>query len=119
MRVVLPLVLALLAPAAHGNDQFNALSSLYVATGGPSWTNKEFWMTGSDPCTPNEWEGSTCTSGAVKELDLAANNLAGALPTQLGLLILMTKNLVLDNNLLSSTLPSVRQSFPDDAAMIL
>jgi len=59
-----------------------ALSTIYTATGGASWTNKTGWGTGTSYCTP--WFGLTCTSGNIVKMTFGSyfvtNNLVGTLP---------------------------------------
>ena len=71
-------------------------------------------MTGS-PCTgttadPGEWEKITCATVngviQVSEIDLNGNNLVGSLPTTLGRLTTMTRNLKLGSNKLTGSIPT-------------
>lgn len=94
------------APTAAftGNaTQNSALSALYVATGGSSWSDKSGWMTG-DPCTAS-WDNVNCDAGRVTELSLDDNQVSGSLPTQFGLLTDLTL-LSMQSNQLSSALPT-------------
>ena len=92
----------------------SALADLYSAAGGASWTSKSNWMTGS-PCTgttddPGEWEKITCATVngeiEVHEIDLGGNNLDGSLPTTLGRLTTLTRNLLLGSNKLTGSVPT-------------
>ncbi len=60
-----------------------ALAALYSDTNGASWTTNTNWMDDTAPCT-SPWYGVTCSGGHVTELDLAANDLDGPLPAELG-----------------------------------
>ncbi len=58
------------------------LAALYEATGGSGWTNTDNWLTGE---ALGDWYGvDTDARGRVVRLDLADNNLVGALPAELG-----------------------------------
>ena len=48
----------------------SALSDLFTATHGASWSNSTNWLSG-DPCT-NGWSGITCTNGLVTALYASA-----------------------------------------------
>ena len=63
------------------SDYRAALVALYEATDGPSWTNKEKWLSAAPL---GEWYGVTTDSqGRVIELNLRRNNLQGTLPAKL------------------------------------
>ncbi|HBB90490.1 MAG: hypothetical protein A2X22_11240 [Bacteroidetes bacterium GWF2_49_14] len=55
-----------------------ALMAIYNATGGPSWTIKTNWGSGTEPLA--NWYGVTVVSGKVTKLNLGQNNLDGTLP---------------------------------------
>lgn len=55
-----------------------ALILLYYNTDGNSWINKSNWLTATAP-----WNGVTVENGAVTGLELARNNLVGAIPKEL------------------------------------
>ena len=99
------------------------LGTIFEATGGANWKNKNNWMTG-DPCQwpkrKDGWNGVICEGsfdGAPCEetsdkcnispvrLALSDNNLMGSLPTDLGLLASLT-HLDISQNKLSGTLPT-------------
>ena len=81
-----------------------ALSALFEATGGESWERSDGWMT--DEPVLSGWHGVTADSlGRVAGLNLAANNLAGRLPRELGNLTGMRALAVQDNVLLKGRLP--------------
>ena len=84
-------------------DDRAALVALYEATDGPSWTNKENWLS----ATPlDEWYGVTTDSnGRVTVLNLRDNNLQGTLPVQLARLTKLTR-LYLYKNQLTGTIPT-------------
>mmetsp|Transcript_53203 Transcript_53203/g.147521 ORF Transcript_53203/g.147521 Transcript_53203/m.147521 type:complete len:106 (+) Transcript_53203:188-505(+) len=78
--------------AATDNNQESALRTLYDATGGASWTNKNGWGgtadSSSDPCDDG-WYGVTCSTSGTKKVQtllLSDNNVKGTIPTQLGTL---------------------------------
>ncbi len=80
-------LLSLIAPVCReirgsASSDRAALVALYNATGGANWTNNEKWL--SD--TPiSEWYGvETNAAGRVIRLRLGRNQLAGAIPPQLG-----------------------------------
>ena len=59
-----------------------ALAVLFHATDGPSWLENENWLT---EVPLSEWTGvTTDEDGRVTELDLAANELSGRIPPELG-----------------------------------
>ena len=79
-----------------------ALVALYKAMNGNNWTNKSNWLS-VKPL--DEWHGVSASSGRVRALNLARNNLSGSIPSSIsnlgGLLILQ-----LQNNSLSGSIPS-------------
>lgn len=79
-----------------------ALTDLYLRTGGDGWTQRAGWLTTTTPCN---WYGVTCRSGHVVELNLAANRLIGLLPRKLAALTALTA-LRLDNNSLGGAIPA-------------
>ena len=85
-------------------ETYTALSSLYSSTAGVLWSNKINWMSG-DPCTAS-WIGVTCSSGSVTELEVQNKNLAGSIPSELGLLSEMTYRFYLYSNELTGSIPS-------------
>ena len=59
-----------------------ALAALFHATDGPSWLENDNWLT---DVPLSEWTGVTTDEGGrVTELDLAANELSGPIPPELG-----------------------------------
>jgi len=101
------LVMPAVASARIPATERAALDALYQATGGPWWTDHEYW--GGLPGVECYWTGVTCdeTGDHVVELRLPDNNLRGALPDRLRDL---TRLQVLDlsgNRLLSSGIPVV------------
>ena len=84
-------------------DDRAALVALYEATDGPSWTNKENWLS---TAPLDEWYGVTTDSnGRVTVLNLRDNNLQGTLPVQLARLTnLRWLNLYV--NQLTGTIPT-------------
>ena len=80
----------------------NALIALYNSLGGEQWTNKENWCS-EEPV--GNWEGvTTDESGFVVGIDLASNNLQGAMPDAIGDFSKLT-TLDLSGNSISGTLP--------------
>ena len=78
------------------------LEALYDATGGAAWRQSTNWKT---PEPLGEWEGVVLdATGRVAELRLAANNLTGPIPAELGRLINLTV-LDLNSNNLSGAIP--------------
>ena len=58
-----------------------ALVALYKEVNGPLWQTRAGWLQTLTPCS---WWGVTCQSGHVTQLNLSNNNLADALPMELG-----------------------------------
>ena len=59
-----------------------ALAALFHATDGPNWLENDNWLT---DVPLSEWTGvTTDEDGRVTELDLAANELSGQIPPELG-----------------------------------
>ena len=79
-----------------------ALTDLYLRTGGDAWLRRAGWLTDLAVCA---WEGVTCTDGHITGLDLAANRLTGPLPRKLAALTALT-TLRLDNNSLNGAIPA-------------
>ncbi len=79
------------------------LESLYEATNGPGWEQKTNWLTDAPI---GQWHGVTTdsSSGAVVELVLWNNRLAGALPPQIGNLADL-RRLELPGNALAGSIP--------------
>ncbi len=83
-------------------DDRAALVALYEATDGPSWTNKENWLSAAPL---DEWYGVTTDSnGRVTVLFLRDNNLHGTLPVQLARLSKLSR-LFLWRNQLTGVIP--------------
>jgi len=83
------------------NDSL-ALVALYNATGGPSWTRKDNWLTGP----VNTWYGIEAVSCNVLSIDLYGNNLTGSLPDSIKYLDKLEK-LIVTNNRLSGQIPAI------------
>ena len=79
------------------------LTALYNATGGPTWTRRENWLS-AGPLA--DWYGiQVDTDGRVTSLALGANNLAGTIPGELGDLANL-KILQLFGNNLTGAIPA-------------
>ncbi|OEK09134.1 hypothetical protein A8C32_10390 [Flavivirga aquatica] len=61
-------------------EEKQALIDLYIATGGPEWTNNTNWLTDKPVC---EWFGVHVENNQIKELSLVNNNLVGSIPKQI------------------------------------
>jgi len=88
--------------------QTEVLTALYESTGGKTWTDKENWLGGGEPCDPEKkWDRVTCDDDGdvVTRLQLFDNQLSGTLPSELGDLTTLTWMKIYDNSL-SGTLPS-------------
>lgn len=59
-----------------------ALVSIYNATGGANWLNKQNWLTSEI----RNWEGVKITNGRVTKLDLTVSNVVGNMPPELATL---------------------------------
>ena len=84
-------------------DQRDALTILYNATGGANWTDNTGWL--GDEGTECSWFGISCVDGIVTQIDLSDNNLVGTIPSELHRLVDMT-TLDLSDNLLTARMPS-------------
>lgn len=74
-----------------------ALTELYNATQGASWTIKTNWLAeGQDVAM---WHGITVVEGKVQKIDLSANNLVGAIPASLANLTGLTELKLRENKL--------------------
>ena len=72
---------AAFAVEAGGLDRA-VLTALYSATGGPTWTRRDNWLS-AGPLA--DWYGvQVDTDGRVTSLALFGNNLTGAIPAQVG-----------------------------------
>ena len=79
-----------------------ALEALYVATGGPGWTDSTNWKTAAPL---SEWRGvRTDDDGRVIGLWLPRNNLTGTIPHELGNLTNL-QEVSLSENSLTGTIP--------------
>ncbi|MCY4673596.1 MAG: T9SS type A sorting domain-containing protein [Bacteroidetes bacterium] len=57
-----------------------SLESIYVETGGATWTQNNGWLASSQPC---DWHGVNCTGEAITHLILPDNGMVGKLPAAL------------------------------------
>ena len=84
-------------PSTIRDRERTALIALYDATGGVDWKTSDGWLS-NGPL--NQWQRvATDESGKVTDLDLAANNLNGEIPTELGNLPNLKLLYISDNNL--------------------
>ncbi len=90
------------SPPAPPDRDRAGLATLYEATNGAGWIDKTNWLTDAPI---GQWHGvTTDSSGAVVELALADNGLAGALPPRLGSLANIV-TLELPGNALTGSIP--------------
>ena len=83
--------------AAAADTDRAALTALYNATGGPSWTRRDNWLSASPLA---DWYGVLVdANGRVTSLALGGNNLTGTLPSQLGDLASLSILQLYNNNL--------------------
>ena len=88
-------------PGTASSDR-EALEALYHATGGPSWTQSENWLTDAPV---REWFGVEVDErNRVRQLALSNNGLSGSIPEELWDLGAL-EVLVLDRNALSGHIP--------------
>ncbi len=88
------------------NIVHEALSALYISTGGDNWTNNGGWDITRVP-TPSElhhWFGIFVAQGWIAFLEVHNNNLTGTLPPELGNLSQL-QSLWLQDNALTGMLP--------------
>lgn len=86
---------------------YYALATLYFTANGKSWRNNSGWMSPEEQHLCH-WAGVTCiqtATSAVVGLNLSHNDLAGSLPTEIGLLTNIT-SLSLSQNHLMGPVPS-------------
>ena len=86
--------------------QRGALAIFYYSTGGESqWTSNTSWLDSS--VSECEWYGVTCAEGStiVQSIDLAENNVGGAVPLEVGILSGL-ESLTLFGNAIGSTIPN-------------
>ncbi len=79
------------------------LASLYNATDGPNWLNRNNWL--SDAPLSTWWGVRVDSAGRVARLYLPSNRLAGSIPPELGDLVSLTE-LQLHRNALRGHIPS-------------
>ena len=90
-------------PADAASLERAVLTTLYEATGGADWTQRDNWLSAADVGT---WYGVTVgTDGRVTRLRLASNNLSGRIPPELGSLASL-QSLWLSHNDLSGRIPA-------------
>lgn len=85
------------------HPDFDALETIFFATGGEDWNRSDDWMTTCNPCS---WYGVRCDANdRVSALALADNNLVGNLPPALGSLPFLT-TFSAPNNALTGGIPA-------------
>jgi len=89
--------------ASADSGDCSALSTLYTAMGGTSWSTKSNWLTGD--CCANSWYGVSCSNSRVFLLSLYSNAVIGTIPPEIGSLASL-QNLNLDDNSISGTIPT-------------
>jgi len=78
-------------------------SILYFATEGKQWKDANLWLTDHNHC---DWKGIECNkNGQIETIDLFYGSLSGMIPSELGMLTMMT-SLALKHNQLSGTIPT-------------
>lgn len=95
------------------------LVELYLATGGPNWTNKTNWLTSTQLCT---WHGVGCylnVPNTVSTVYLQNNNLVGTIPSDFGMQMQNLSVLHLDRNQLTGAIPSNFASLPSINELVL
>lgn len=94
---------------AVNNNYYNPITNhllmeLYNATNGAQWIRNENW--GDNSVSVCSWFGILCSGdGLAININLAANNLVGEIPSSLGSLMDL-ESLRLDNNQLTGSIPS-------------
>lgn len=58
----------------------DSLESIYVNTGGATWTRNDGWLASSQPC---DWDGISCIDEEITHLILPNNGMTGQLPASL------------------------------------
>jgi Leucine-rich repeat (LRR) protein len=87
------------------STELRVLRQFYAATGGPQWTTRTNWLTGTTLAEAATWHGVTVGGGDVTQLTLAGNGLRGPLPAGLGRLARL-EILNLNHNQLTGSLPA-------------
>lgn len=96
-----PAVFDCAAVTEISQSECQALVALYNSTAGPHWRTNTGWLQTSTPCN---WYGVTCAAQHVDALALPKNNLAGAIPEELGNLTQVV-TLTLKYNALTGLIP--------------
>src|SRR4051794_40203440 len=99
------LVILTLTAVFAQDGQYAILMGIYNSTNGASWRRSDNW--GNATVSVCKWYGVRCDDPSVKivtELDLRRNRLSGTIPDSIGKLSNL-RNLVLNNNTLSGTIP--------------
>lgn len=85
------------------HPDYDALETIFFATGGENWDRADGWMTTCEPCS---WYGVRCDANdRVSALALADNNLIGNLPPAIGSLPFLT-TFSAPNNALTGGIPA-------------
>lgn len=67
------------------------LATFYYSTNGDGWNSKDKWLSDADKCL---WGLVSCTDSSAQSLSLGVNNLAGAIPAEIGLLTILSEFLI-------------------------
>ena len=85
-------------------DERRVLAALYDATGGPSWTNNDNWLS-DRPLS--QWRGiHTNSNGRVSGVSLQENGLTGSIPGVVSRLLVL-EELLLDGNRITGPIPAL------------
>ena len=102
--IILTLFVVSLAVSQEiSKGEYEALMALYRATDGENWRDNTNW--GNKDVLLSDWYGVKTKNGAVTEIRLTYNNLAGTLPAEIAELTQL-HSLVLDQNTLTGSIPN-------------
>jgi len=102
--IILTLFVVSLAVSQEiSKGEYEALMALYRATDGENWRDNTNW--GNKDVLLSDWYGVKTDNGAVTEIRLTYNNLAGTLPDEIAELTHL-RSLVLDQNTLTGPIPN-------------
>lgn len=113
---VLPAPTPTVAPTPTPMDERAVLASLYTATAGPLWKNKDAWLSDAPL---HAWRGVVLdANGRVQKLWLFSNNLQGSVPAALSHLTAL-QELGLSHNNLFGPVPSFLGASTQLRALVL